>query len=57
MFFTKIIIAAQIEFIWCRIRFLRKKRILSEKAKAKIDNYKANADRLGLAYEILAGLR
>lgn len=57
MRFTKFIIAAQIELIWGKIHILRKRHSLSEEEKRKILQYKATADRLGVAYEVLSGLR
>lgn len=57
MRFTKFILAIQIELIWGKIHILRKRHSLSEEEKRKILQYKATADRLGIAYEVLSGLR
>lgn len=57
MRFTKFILAIQIELIWGKIHILRKRHSPSEKTESKIRQYKVTADRLGIAYEVLSGLR
>lgn len=57
MRFIKFLIAVQIELIWWKIHFLRRKQHLSNTVESKIQKYRAAADHLGIAYEILSDLR